>query len=143
MSEESELPDMGSSMGTDRLTRINELLRREIGESLFQLMNESNFDMAAVTVTNVRTSRNLRSAHVKISIREHHEDRNKMLGLIKSHRGEIQQRINTNLNMKFTPRLVFELDTSIEKGNHVLDLLKELEPESGGQAPDEAPEETP
>ena len=40
-------------MSVDRLTRVNELLKREIGDLLFRVMNENKFDLASVTVTRV------------------------------------------------------------------------------------------
>jgi ribosome-binding factor A len=50
-----------------------------------------------------------------------------MLALLRRHRKEIQDRINRDLTLKYTPRLTFELDTSLERGDHVLDLLAEIE----------------
>lgn len=117
-------------MSVDRLTRVNELLKREIGELLFRIMNENNFDLSAVTVTHVIASRNLRSARVLISIRNHVKDRPRMLSLLRKHRAEIQQRINLDVNLKYTPRLTFELDTSIEEGDRVLRMLSKLEKSS-------------
>ncbi len=114
-------------MSVDRLTRVNELLKREIGGLLFRIMNENNFDLSAVTVTHVITSRNLRSAKVLISIRNHQKDRGRMLSLLRKHRSEIQQQINAYVNLKYTPRLTFELDTSLEEGDRILHMLSELE----------------
>ena len=45
----------------------------------------------------------------------------------------IQQRINADLVLKYTPRLQFELDTSIAQGDHVLSVLDELDRESGSE----------
>jgi len=116
-------------MTTDRIARVNELLRREIGALLFRVVNETGFDIAAVTVTQVITSPNLRTARVRISIRDHQAERSKMLNTIRTHRQELQREINRNLVLKYTPRLFFELDTSLEKGNHILDVLYKLESE--------------
>lgn len=118
-------------MSADRITRVNELLRHEIGEALFYIMNEADFDLSAVTITHVITSRNLRNARVLVSIRDHHEQRKNMLSLLRKHRPEIQRRINSNLVMKYTPRLTFELDTSVEKGDRILSLLSKMEKEQG------------
>ena len=117
-------------MNVDRMIRVNELLRREIGEALFHVIHESGFDLSAVTVTHVVTARNLRHARVLISVRGHEGKREDMLALVETHRPAIQARINRNLILKYTPRLSFELDTSIEKGDHVLSLLAKLERES-------------
>lgn len=116
-------------MGTDRITRINELLRREIGGVLFRIMKEDEFDLSAVTVTHVVTSRNLRRARVLVSIREHHDQRENMLKLLRRHAAEIQHQINKNIVLKYTPRLSFELDTSLERGNRMLELLSKIENE--------------
>lgn len=116
-------------MSVDRLIRVNALLKREIGSFLFRIIHESRFDLSAVTITRVMTSRNLRDARVFVSIRDHHEERERMLGLLRRHRAEIQAHINATLVMKYTPRLTFELDTSVEEGDHVLTLLAQLESE--------------
>ena len=121
-------------MTSNRITRVNELLRREIGEALFRVMHESGLDLGAITVTRVRTARNLRDATVSISIRNHRDERTGMLSAIRRHRRDIQTLINRDLTIKYTPRLRFELDPSIEQGDRVLHILEELEraPDDGG-----------
>lgn len=117
-------------MPVDRIKRVNELLKREIGGALFRVINEENYDLSAVTITSVSASRNLRNAKVLVSIRDHDETKHKMLGIIKRHRVEIQAFINRDLVLKYTPRLQFELDYSLEKGDHVLDILADMKDEN-------------
>ena len=123
-------------MSVDRIKRVNALIRRAIGESLFHIMNEQAFDLAAVTVTHVITSRNLRSARVLVSIRGDEADKTRMLGLLRKHRPEIQKVINTDRTLKYTPKLHIDLDRSVESGDHVLDILSHL-PEQA-ENPDES-----
>lgn len=118
-------------MSSKRIERVNELLRREIGGALFRLITEEQFDMSAVTVTHVVTAPNLRHARVLVSIRDHADEREQMLSILKRHRKEIQESINRNLTLKYTPRLTFVLDTSLEKGDNMLFLLSRLEEEEG------------
>jgi len=118
-------------MGSQRITRVNELLKREIAAYLYRLIHEGSFDLSAVTVTHVVTASNLRNARVFISIRDHVEERNEMMNVIRSHRLSIQQHINQAMRLKYTPHLNFELDRSIEKGDHVLNLITELEQQYG------------
>jgi ribosome-binding factor A len=121
-------------MSVDRLERVNALIKREIGESLFHIMTGDDFDFAAVTVTHVVTSRNLRTARVLVSIRGDEEQKTRMLGMLRRRRPEIQQAINRDLTLKYTPKLHFSLDRSIEAGDHVLDLLSHLgDDEQGGR----------
>jgi len=117
-------------MSVDRLTRVNQLLKQEIAESLFRVVNEPGTDMAAVTVTRVVTSSNLRNARAFVSIRGDEETRQKLFNLIRHHRKQIQQGIAKHIVLKYTPQVTFELDLSIEQGDHILGLIAKLENES-------------
>ena len=123
-------------MSVDRIIRVNELLKREIGDLLFRVMHANEFDLAAVTITRVETSKDLREARVYVSILGHEDQRPHMLALLSRRRGELQRRINKDVTLKYTPRLTFELDTSVEEGDHVLAVLAKLE------AATPAPQET-
>lgn len=120
-------------MTVDRITRLNELNKQEIGEAIFRFVGEPDFDRSAVTVTRVITSRSLQHARVMISIRDHEAERESMLNTLRQHRHEIQQVINRDLHLKYTPKLIFELDLSIEKGDHVLGVLAAMEQEEGNE----------
>lgn len=114
-------------MAVDRMKRVNELLRREIGEALLRLLSGQSVDTSAFSVTRVTTSRNLRYARVMISIRDHQNERDNMMALVKRQRKAIQDQINRDLSLKYTPKLSFELDTSVEAGDRVLDILTHLD----------------
>ena len=129
-------------MKTDRLTRVNESIRREIGQILFRVMNERGFDLSAVSVTRVITSSDLKAARVLVSIRDHEAERPRMLDLLRKHRGDIQEALSKKLIMKYTPRLSFALDTSIEEGDRVLALLSSMEPASPAGAEPEGGDDT-
>lgn len=116
-------------MSVDRIERVNALIRRELGEAIFRLVTDSRFDRSSVTVTHVNTARNLRTANVAISIRGDDAHQQLMLSIIRRYRGELQQAVNRDLTIKYTPVLHFELDPSIQKGDHVLDILAKLEHE--------------
>lgn len=116
-------------MRPQRLTRINQLLRQEVAEQIFRLVNEPGFDAALITVTRVITSADLRHARVLISVRGSPEEQENALELIRKHRIELQNRINRDIKMKYTPQLLIELDQSIAKGDQVLSLIAEMEAE--------------
>lgn len=122
-------------MGIDRITRLNELLKRELAEALFRVMQNEEFDLAATTITRVVLGRDLREARVLVSIRDNIGRREHMLALLRKHRPELQQLINKDLAIKYTPRLSFELDTSLEEGDRVLGILAKLE-QGANPAPD-------
>jgi ribosome-binding factor A len=114
-------------MGTPRLVRVNELLKREIAEDLYRNFSMSDFDAAALTVTRVECAADLRDANVFVSIFGHEEERDRMINYLNRHRQEIVRLMIKRVKLKYTPRLHFILDESIEGGDHILSLLAEME----------------
>ena len=125
-------------MPSDRLTRVNELLKREIASSIYRVVDDPDFDFAAVTITQVRVNSDLRSARVFLSIRGDESVRGKLLKQIRGHRRDFQEAVGKNVVLKYNPLLKFELDGSVEQGDNVLKLISELD----GQFPPD-PEDSP
>lgn len=119
-------------MAVKRVDRINALLRRAIGEALYNVFAGETIDLSAITITQVDCAPNLRNATVMVSVFGAEEQRTRMISQLSNKAKELQSIINRDLTMKYTPRLTFKLDRSIEKGDHVLDLISRLndEPEA-------------
>lgn len=126
-------------MSIPRLIRVNELLKREIAENLQRIFLQSDFDSAALTVTRVECMADLRDANVFVSIFGHENDRPRMIAHLNRHRQEITQLMIKRVKLKYTPRLHFILDESIEGGDRVLSMLAELERENPQAFKDDDP----
>ena len=124
-------------MKADRITRVNELIRRELGVQLYRIVNPPDFDAAAVTFTHALTSVDLRSCRVLVSIRGEPAEQERMLAVLKRHRVEFQEAIGKNVVLRYTPQIHFVLDHSVEQGDHVLQILNQME--ATGEVPPEAP----
>ena len=126
----------------NRLERVNALMRREIGEACFRVLGAEGLDLAALSITRVVTASNLRDATVYVSVFGHEEERGRYLRALADHRRDFQRLVNRDMTLKYTPVLHFRLDESIEKGDHVLDLLLKMEAEekSGNGESPEGPE---
>jgi ribosome-binding factor A len=114
-------------MASGRIIRVNELLKREISNDIVRLFSNGHFDTGSITVTRVETAPDLRDAAVYISIFGHEEERMKMIRFLNKRRKDVQARMNKNVQIKYTPRLNFKLDTSLESGDRVLGILSELD----------------
>jgi ribosome-binding factor A len=129
-------------MPKHRLERVNELLKRELGE---MLRRDFVFEAPLVTVQQVDVTPDLKHAHVYLSVIGSPAQQQKALSRILAKRGPLQYAISRRVVMKYTPQLHFKLDTGIERGNHVIQIMDELhllpEKESprpfGGSSPDE------
>jgi len=114
-------------MPSGRIIRVNELLKREIAEDIFRLFSNGRFDTSAITITRVETAPDLREANVFVSIFGHEDGRVEMIRFLNRHRKEVQARMSKNVKIKYTPRLHFKHDTSIETGDRVLGILSQLD----------------
>lgn len=120
-------------MGVDRLERVNSLVRREIAEAIPEVMAGTGLDVSTLTVTKVSVASNLRNATVSVSVYGHENDRAHIISRLRAKRIDFQRLVNRDIKLKYTPVLHFELDDSIEKGDHVLDVLSKME--SAGELP--------
>jgi ribosome-binding factor A len=130
-------------MTVKRLVRVNELLKQEVAAALYRVMDDVGFDLSAVTVTGVLTSSDLHTARVRVSIRDHQQERMKILHQLHRHHGQIQEIVSRNVILKYTPRLSFELDESIEEGDRVLRIIQKMEAAESPEPPGDAPASDP
>ncbi len=129
-------------MGIPRLVRVNELLKREIAEDLYRNFSMSDFDASSITVTRVECAPDLRDANVYVSIFGHENERERMIGYLNRHRQEIIRLMIKRVKLKYTPRLHFILDESLEGGDHILSILAEMERENPDAFKDDETDET-
>ena len=114
-------------MAVDRLERINSLLKRVIAEAMFSVMQGDTVQPGLITVTNVACGKDLRDATVRVSVFGDDALKETAMQHLRHNAKRFQQIINREVKMKFTPRLTFQLDLSLEKGDEVLELLNKLE----------------
>ncbi|MGB4270538.1 MAG: 30S ribosome-binding factor RbfA [Spirochaetota bacterium] len=83
-----------------------------------------------VTVTNVELSKDYAYADVYVSVLGDDNIKKKSLAGLQSARGFIQYRVGKALSIRTIPEIRFHLDTSIEEGVDMVNLLEKLEKES-------------
>lgn len=112
-------------MHSVRQQRVRELLKRQIGEVLQREFRTA--DIGLLTVTDVDVAGDLKSATVYVGVIGSPDQRKKAMTALDDQRLHIQELLGRALVLKHTPRLRFELDTAIERGNRVLAILDELD----------------
>lgn len=115
-------------MGVDRLARVNSLLKRVIAENMFSVMQGDSVQPGLITVTEVACGKDLRDATVKVSVFGDDALKATALSHLRHNARRFQAAINREVRLKFTPRLAFQLDLSLEKGDEVLAILNSLPP---------------
>ncbi len=112
----------------DRLTRVNELIKRELANYLEKFPPEAPGML--VSVTEVVTSVDLRNATVSVSIFGGTASaREEVFKFLHARRSDMQKVLARTLAFKHTPVLSFKPDRRLELGDRVLAMLNGDDPE--------------
>ena len=112
---------------TNRLGRINEELKKEISQVInYELKNPDVTGM--ISVTKVKVTPDLKYAKVYVSVLNS-KNLNKTLDGLKDSSGFIRSRVAKTVNLRIALELVFEYDDSIEYGERIDSILKNLKKE--------------
>ncbi len=120
-------------MTSYRADQVGEQVREEIMSIVRRELKDPRIGF--VSITSVRMSPDLRHARVSVSVLGNPEQQKESLRGLVSAKGLIRHELGRRLqNLKFSPELRFELDSSIEYAVHISELLKEVLPSSGDEA---------
>jgi len=108
-----------------RHQRVRELLKREIGQVIRREIPVGQAGL--ITVNDVGVAGDLQSATVFIGIIGTADQQRKALDILRKERLRIQGMVGRAVVLKYTPKLRFEVDVSVERGNRVLEILEEIE----------------
>ena len=108
----------------DRLTRVNELIKRELA-GLMERITLPAPNML-ISVTAVSASVDLRNATVSVSVfGGDNAARAEVFRTLNAKRVDFQKHLARHLAFKHTPVLLFKPDRRLELGDRVLELLKD------------------
>ena len=110
-------------MPTARMRRVNEAIREILGDAIATELKDPRIGF--VTVTEVDTSPDLRSARVYVSVLGSPDERESSLAGLRSSHGVLQGKIASAMRLKRTPTLTFEYDESTERGDRISRLLRD------------------
>jgi ribosome-binding factor A len=116
-------------MPTRRIARLNEQLRADLADLIVREVKDPRL-AGLVTVTDVDLSPDLRHARVYVSVLGSEEDRKHTLAALRSATGFLRSQIAARLTTKRAPDLQFALDASIERGERIMQLIREVEKEA-------------
>ena len=111
-------------MASNRMGRINEEIQRELSALIPRVKDPRVTGM--ISVTAVETSPDLKYAKVFISVLDKASEEQVLKGL-KSAGGWLRRELGRALDLRSTPELTFVRDDSIDKGAHILEMLRNPE----------------
>jgi ribosome-binding factor A len=118
-------------MSSGRMRRVDEAIRQVLGDAVTGELKDPR--VGFVTVTDVRTSADLRHARVYVSVLGQSgapsgdAQREQTLDGLRSAHGYLQGRVASELRLKRTPTLQFDYDETTDRALRVDELLGEIE----------------
>ena len=125
-----------------RVDRINDLLRDEISQLLARQIEDPRLK-GVISITEVKTSGDLRNATVLLSVMGDGETKRIALEGIQSAAAFLRRGLRDRVNLRYTPFLKFALDDSLEQAEHLLHIMDGIQSRQMGQVSGAVSEETP
>jgi ribosome-binding factor A len=116
-------------MPSRRIERINHLIRNEIAELLTREVKDTTLSTALISITEVETSADLRSAKVYFSVYGDEAEIQAAREHLKRASGFLHHNLKERLDLRHTPHLEFIPDRSLAQGDRIMRLMRTIEQE--------------
>ncbi len=118
---------------SQRTDRLDSQIQQELMDLLQREMKDPRVGFA--TITRVETARDLGHARVWVSVLGSDEEQARSLEALRDATPWLRRRLGERLQIRHVPQLSMRRDESIESGDRVLRILRELETEreAGGE----------
>jgi ribosome-binding factor A len=124
-----------------RVSRVAELIRREISQMLLNGIKDDRVGTGMVSVTNVNVSGDLQHAKIYVSIYGDDAAKAETMAGLKSATGYVRSELGARVSLRRTPEVIFIEDDSIEEGTKILSLLNQLQSQRQDVSEDDSDEE--
>ncbi len=112
-------------MAYQRIDRISEEVRHEVDRIIREEVSDPRV-AGTFSITRAEVTRDLRYAKIYISVLDK-SDCDQVLKGLKSASGYLRRELGRALRLRYTPELTFVRDDSIDKGAHILEMLRDPE----------------
>lgn len=119
-------------MAKHRIDRISEEVKRIVSEIIRNDLNDPRISPLCSVIA-AEVTPDLRYAKVFISVLGSEEVKHNTMRGLKSAAGFIRRELGKNIELRYSPEVVFELDNSIEHGAYINKLLKTVKEKDGGE----------
>jgi ribosome-binding factor A len=114
-----------------RTDRVSAQLRRELGAIVHAIVRE--YALPSVSVSDVEVTRDMAHAKVFVTALQPERAKEAMKGL-KELTPEIRHELSRAVKMRHTPELHFHYDDSVDRGERIDNLLRDLDTDSNSDS---------
>lgn len=120
---------------TTRQEKLREVLKEEISDILRREFKDPR--LGFVTITDAEITSDLRHAKVFVSIMGNDEERNRNMKVLKGAEHFVRQAFGKRVRMKVIPEIHFYLDTSVDQGIRIFELLDQIKHDEQNRSSEE------
>jgi len=114
-----------------RTDRMSDLIRDEISRLLLREVHDPRIGF--VTLTGASVSPDLRTVRVFVSVLGDATARAASLEALEGAAGYIQKALFRNLRLRYSPAVIFQVDDSLERGERIEKMLRQIHGEPDGE----------
>ncbi|PRO65187.1 30S ribosome-binding factor RbfA [Alkalicoccus urumqiensis] len=111
-------------MANMRANRVAEQLKKEISDIIQREVKDPRIGF--LTVTDVDLTGDLQQAKVFVTVYGDEEERSNSLAALEKAKGFIRSEAGQRVQLRKTPEIMFEFDESIERGNRIEQLIRDM-----------------
>ena len=116
-----------------RTERVSDLIKGEISRLLLREVRDPRVGFA--TVTGATVSPDLKSVRVHVSVLAEPAARQLSIKALNAAAGFFRRALFRNLRLRFAPSVVFVLDESLDRGDRIERVLREIHDQDGPRTP--------
>ncbi len=112
-------------MSSQRALRVSQSIKKELSEIIRRDLKDDRIK-GLVSITDVESTPDCRSCRVYVSVYGKEGDSESTMEALNEHLGYMRGELCRRLHLRFAPELNLKLDTSLERGAKVSDLLGKI-----------------
>ena len=109
-----------------RVARVSALIKREVSQMLLNGIKDDRVGAGMVSITDVDVSGDLQHAKIFVSIYGTEEAKAETMEGLKASTAFVRRELGHRIRLRRTPEIMFLEDTSLERGDRMLNLLNEI-----------------
>jgi ribosome-binding factor A len=112
-------------MSSRRLIRMGEEIKKLVSSLIMNDLKDPRIS-PMTSVIQVEVTKDLRYAKIYISVMGTDKEKEETIKGLNSSKGFIRKEIGQQINLRYTPEPVFELDHSIDHGIKISEMLRDI-----------------
>ncbi len=122
-------------MSKQRNYRVAEEIKREVSDIIKTEVKDPRLSVGVISITGVKMTGDLSYAQISLSIyaKDQDTDVTEILEIVRKSAGFIRMELGKRIRIRHIPQLLFQLDTSMEYGDHINKILKSLNSPKPGE----------